>query len=359
MKKRTRPDSLMSIGLDLGDRYSYVVALERDGEVRYDGRVATKLEALVECFSQFPARTRVVCEAGTHSAWVSEALKKLGVDVIVANPTHAGRALAANGKKNDRLDATTLASLGFGLTHLLRPIKHRDRKAQDDLAVIRARHCVVRMRTQAINAVRGLVKTSGHRLPSCSAEAFHHAVLEAIPESLRPALEPLVEQIEKLTASIRSYDKQIEELCKRYPETNRLRAIKGIGPLISLAFVLTIEDPSRFKKSRDVGAYFGLVPAQHESGESSPQLRITKAGNGYMRDLLVAGAHYVLGPRGPDCDLRRFGERIGARGGKKGKKRAVTAVARKLAVLLHRLWVTGGVYDPFHQSKKHKHAKAS
>lgn len=348
----------MSIGLDLGDRYSYFVAIARGGEIRDEGRVPTKREAIVECFSRFPAKSRVVCEAGAHSPWVSASLKELAFEVVVANPTYAGRALAANGRKTDRLDAITLASFGFELTRMLRPIKHRDSRAQSDLAVIRARHCAIRMRTQVINAVRGLVKTTGHRLPECSADAFHRKVAESIPESLRSALEPLVEHIGKLTELIRSYDKSVEALCARYPETERLRAIAGIGPLISLAFVLTIEDPSRFVVRRNVGAYFGLVPRQHESGDSSPQLRITKAGNGYMRDLLVAGAHYILGPHGPDCDLRRFGERIGARGGKKGKKRAVTAVARKLAVLMHRLWTTGETYDPFYQSKKHQRVGA-
>jgi transposase len=117
-----------------------------------------------------------------------------------------------------------------------------------------------------------------------------------------------------------------------------------------VAFLLTIEDPARFAKSREVGPYVGLVPKQDESGESSPQLGITKTGDVMLRRLLVGSAHYILGPFGEDCDLRRQGMKLAARGGKNAKRRAIVAVARKLAVLLHRLWVTGEVYQPLRQN---------
>ena len=137
-----------------------------------------------------------------------------------------------------------------------------------------------------------------------------------------------------------------------YPETELLRQVEGIGPLTALTFVLTLEDPSRFAKSRSVGAYLGLVPATDQSGDRDPQKRISKEGDEMMRRLLVGSAHYILGPLGSDSDLRRHGEKIASRGGKNSKKRAVVAVARKLSVLLHRLWVTGEVYEPLRNTHR-------
>ena len=123
--------------------------------------------------------------------------------------------------------------------------------------------------------------------------------------------------------------------------------------------MLTLEDPYRFKKSRSVGAYLGLVPATDRSGERDPQKRISKEGNEMLRRLLVGSAHYVLGPFGSDSDLRRHGEKIASRGGKNAKKRAVVAVARKLAVLLHRLWISGEVYDPLYNAHRRQSKEAA
>jgi transposase len=202
-----------------------------------------------------------------------------------------------------------------------------------------------------INHVRSTVKSSGARLPSCSTTSFHKQVPEFIPEDLLPALTPVLDHIATLTQQIYAYDYQIEKLCQvRYPETKILRKVSGVGPLTALAFVLTLEDPRRFRKSREVGPCLGLVPGQDQSGEHDPELHITKTGNGYLRRLLVHSAHYILGSFGEDSDLRRWGLKIAERGGKNAKKRAVVGLARKLAVLLHRLWITGEIYEPFYAS---------
>ena len=168
-----------------------------------------------------------------------------------------------------------------------------------------------------------------------------------MPEDLFPGLATLLETIEGLTRTIREMDREVEQVCNtRYPETALLRQVKGVGPITALCFVLTIEDPTRFTKSRSMGAYLGLRPKHRNSGDQQPQLRITKGGDRLMRRLLVSAAHYILGPLGPDTDLRRSGLQMAERGGKSAKKRAVVAVARRLAVLLHRLWVTGEEYEP-------------
>jgi transposase len=151
--------------------------------------------------------------------------------------------------------------------------------------------------------------------------------------------------------SIRQYDRKLEAISKeRYPETALLRQLERIGPLRALTFVLTLENPYRFKRSRSVGAYLGLVPATDRSGDSDPQKRISKEGDEMLRRLLVGSSHYILDPFGSDSDLRRHGEKIASRGGKNAKKWA--AVARKLSVLLHRLWISGEVYDPLHNTHR-------
>jgi transposase len=222
------------------------------------------------------------------------------------------------------------------------------------MAIIRSRQALVGCRTQLVNHVRGAVKSFGGRLPKCPARSFHNKAAEHIPAALRPALGPILEQIGSLTQRIRDYERQLETISEEhYPETALLRQVEGVGPLTALTFVLTLEDPYRFEKSRSVGAYLGLVPARDQSGNRDPREKhITKEGDEMLRKLLVSGAHYILGPFGSDSDLRRHGEKIASRGGKNSKKRAVVAVARKLCVLLHRLWVSGEVYDPLRNTHR-------
>jgi transposase len=275
----------------------------------------------------------------------------------VGNPRKL-RAIWESDAKDDERDAEMLARIARFDPHLLYPIRHRGRQAQADLAVIKARDMLVKTRSVLIAHARGAVKSVGERISRCSAETFHRRLQEEMPEELCEALEPVRESIEDLTCRIRHYDKQLEELCaEKYPETEGLRAIRGVGPVTALAFVLTLEEPSRFGKSREVGPYLGLTPRKDKSGQTDKQLRITKAGNAYLRRLLVGCAQYMLGPFGADCDLRRFGLKLAARGGKNGKRRAVVAVARKLAVLLHALWKSGERYDPlFSQARRERKA---
>lgn len=334
----------VTIGLDVSDRFTEAYAIDADGEWVESWRMPTKQAALGEGLSRYPG-VRVVLEVGCHSPWISRQLKAEGYEVIVANPRRV-RLIAESDKKSDRFDAEQLARLGRLDPGLLSPIVHRGERAQRDRVLLLARDGLVRSRTVLINQVRGFAKSLGSRIPSSSSEAFPKRVRDAVGEDLFPGLDGLLRMIEQLTREIRSMDQQIERLCKDgYRETDVLRQIPGIGPLTALAFVLTLEDPHRFAKSRDVGAYLGLRPRQRDSGGQRPQLRITKAGDALVRRLLVTAAHYVLGPFGPDTDLRRFGLRLAEHGGKAAKKRAAVAVARKLAVLLHRLWITGEVYQ--------------
>jgi transposase len=206
---------------------------------------------------------------------------------------------------------------------------------------------LVKSRTELINSVRGLVKSMGARVSGCSSDAFSQKATTEIPVEVGETLQPLLRLIATLSEEIKVFDQRIEKLAaEKYMHTQLLRQVNGVGPVTSLAYVLTLETPLRFARSRDVGPYLGLVPKQEDSGDSQPQLGISKAGDRMLRKLLVGSAHYILGPFGPDTDLRRFGMRLCERGGKNAKKRAAVAVARKLAVLLHRLWLSGEVYEP-------------
>lgn len=335
----------ITVGLDLGDRESRFCELDAQGAVGAEGRLRTTRAALERQFGARP-RLRIVLEVGTHSPWVSRTLAALGHEVLVANPRQV-RLIYAADRKSDRIDAETLARLGRLDPRLLRPIRHRGAQAQADLAQIRARDALVRARTQLINHGRGAVKAVGERLPASSAPAFAGKVAPHVPLALQPALAPVLAMTATLTTQIRTLERQLEVVATlRYPETAQLQQVAGVGLLTALCYVLTLEDPTRFRKSREVGPYLGLCPRQADSGGHQPQLRITKRGDAMLRRLLVNGAQYILGPFGPDCVLRRKGLALAARGGKNAKKRAVVAVARRLAVLLHRLWVSGAVYEP-------------
>ena len=340
----------ITIGMDLGDKTSRYCVVGEAAQVVREGSVGTTKKGMTQVFARLK-RCRVSIEVGSHSPWVSRLLKSFGHEVIVANARQV-KLISNSSRKNDRLDAQTLARLARVDPELLRPIRHRSEEAQGHLMVIRVRATLVEARTALVNTARGLTKAIGERLPSCDADQMGVERMESLPAEVRETLRPLLEEVESLTEKIKASDQKIEQIARsKYPETELLRQVHGVGILIALTFVLTLEDKERFQKSRDVGCYVGLRPKQSDSGKSEPQLRITKEGDLYLRKMLVQGAQVILGRRGPDTDLKRWGLKLCARGGKNAKKRAVVAVARKLGILLHRLWVTGEVYEPLRNSQ--------
>ena len=336
---------LMTVGLDVGDKNVHACFLDGDGMVVEESRLAATASALGRRFSGGECY-RIILEAGVHSPWMSRLLLDLGHEVYVANPRKL-RAIYENESKSDRVDAQYLARIGRLDPALLHPLKHRSPEISADLALMRSRAVLVKTRGTLINHVRGVVKSAGGRIPRCETRYLVRKAELHLPAKLVPALSPIVSTIAELDARITAYDRQIEEMAKnRYPETELLRQVSGVGPVTATTFVLTVEDPTRFPRARAVGSYLGLRPRQADSGTLKPQLRITKAGDKNLRSLLVECAHHIIGRLGPDTDLKRWGLKLAARGGKSAKKRAAIAVARKLAVLLLRLWVTGEVYEP-------------
>jgi transposase len=347
----------LTIGLDLGDRTSYYCILNEAGEVILEHKLPTTPKGMEEVFGRIP-RSRIALETGTHSPWVSRQLTQLGHEVIVAH-ARTVRLIGESSRKDDPRDARTLARLARIDPQLLGPVRHRSAQAHIHLTVIRARAALVSARTALVNAVRGLTKSHGQRLRKCGSEQMNRKMAQGLSQELRDVLHPLLAEIESLNERIAEYDRRIEQIAKEvHPEVALLRQVKGVGPLIALTYVLTLDDPYRFRRSRDAGCFVGLRPGRRNSGMSEPQMHISKEGDRYLRTLLVQGAHYILGPFGEDSDLRRWGLKLAERGGKNAKKRAVVAVARKLAVLLHKLWVSGEVYEPLRNNHKVESAAA-
>lgn len=347
-----------TIGMDLGDKTSRYCTLNDHGEVVRESSVSTTKKGITQTFGSRP-RCRIALEVGTHSPWISRLLSSLGHEVIVANPRQL-KLITESSRKDDKVDAKTLARLARIDPELLRPIRHRSEKAQMDLMQIRVRAALVESRTGLVNTLRGLAKSVGDRVPPCDPDSLDAARLEGLPKELQEVVKPLVEQVESLTGQIKECDRKLEQIARsEYPETELLTQVYGVGTLIALTFVLTVDDQERFQKSRDVGCYVGLRPKRSQSGQSDPQLRITKEGDSYLRTLLVQGAHRILSRTSPDTDLKRWGLKLAERGGKNAKKRAIVAVARKLGILLHRLWVTAEVYEPLRNAPARPARKAA
>lgn len=348
----------ITIGMDLGNKKHEICVLDAEGNPLWNGQLPNQRARIKKFFSQYPAAL-VVMEVGSASPWLSRLAQESGLEVAVANPRKV-RSIWQTQNKNDMRDAQMLARIGRFDRSLLSEITHRGEQAHRDFELIKARELLVKMRTKIINHIRGVTKSFGEPLPPVSSESFHRheKISSQLPVQILEIIKPLMDTLERLTEQIKGYETAIENLSQStcYPDVCRLKQVDGVGTLTAMSFVLSLEDPKRFKKSRDLGAYLGLVPKRDQSGGSDRQLGITKTGNPLVRKLLVHSAHYILGSFGPESDLRRYGMRIAERGGKNAKKRAVVAVARKLAVLLHALWKKPQPYQRFYQPQQHLQA---
>jgi transposase len=269
----------------------------------------------------------------------------------VSNPRKT-RAIYQHERKSDRRDALMLARIARMEPALLYPVQHGSEQAQQDLLRIKLRDSLVRARVGVINSLRFTLKSLGYTIANPSTERFHKVIEEQVPESVGSVIAPSVQALKELSFRIKLLDREIATLARsKYPETTWLEQIPGVGPITALYYVLKIQDPARFERVRDVGAFIGLCPRRDQSGENDPQLRISKRGDSYLRRLLVSAAQYILGPFGPPSALRQYGLALASGGTPRAKKRAVVAVARKLAVLLLTLWKNKSVYQAFPLSR--------
>ena len=347
--KQPQKSSTITIGLDLGDRRHRFCVLDKSGEVMEEGSVGNDRVFLAELSGRYRG-ARVVKEAGCHSPWISRYLGQQGCEELIANPRKL-RAIYQHERKSDRRDAQMLARIGRLDPALLYPVRHGSAEAQQDLLRIKLRDSLVRARVALINSVRFTLKSLGYNVPNPSSERFHKVVMERLPQALCQMITPSVQApLAELSTRINALELEIKALARvKYPQSAQLQQIPGVGPITALYFVLKIEEPNRFAHVRDIGAYAGLCPRRDQSGESDPQLRISKRGDAYLRRLLVRAAQYILGPFGPHSALRAYGLNLAADGTARAKKRATVAVARKLAVLLLSLWKSQQPYQPFPQ----------
>lgn len=347
------------IGVDLGDKKHHVCVTDKNGKVLCETTVSNRHESVVRMAREHRGALFAL-EVGTHSPWVSRLIEQNGCTCLVANSRKL-RAIYQNVRKCDELDARMLAKLARVDPDLLSPIRHGSEQSQIDRLALTCRDSLVRQRAHIIGSIRFSLKSLGQRLPSCSTASFaKRCRVEMEGSPLLEVVTPSIKAIEELDKQIKELDKKIRETAKaRYPQTKLLEQIPGVGPLTSLCYVLAVGEPGRFNDVRDVAAYLGLVPGRDQSGNSDKELPISKAGNGDVRRLLVQCAQYILGRFGPDCDLRRWGLALAGRGGKGAKNKAVTAVARKLAVLMLVLWKNGNPYDPLMNSKESSQGEAA
>jgi transposase len=336
----------ITIGLDLGERRHRFCALDGKGEVVEEGGLNNDRASLTGLRARYQGAL-VVMEAGAHSPWISRYLEQLSFEVIVSNPRKV-RAIYQDQRKSDQRDALMLARIGRMDPALLYPVHHGSEQAQQDLLRIKLRDSLVRARVGLINSVRFSLKSLGYVVANPSSQGFHKVAMEKLPEAVREMIAPSVQALGELSARIAVLEREINELVQtKYRQALLLQQVPGVGALTALYYVLKIEDPTRFKNVRDVGAYAGLCPRRDQSGGSDPQLRISKCGDAYLRRLLVSAAQYILGPFGPKSALRQYGLMLAADGTARAKKRAVVAVARKLCVLLLSLWKNNSRYEPF------------
>lgn len=324
--------------------------LDGAGEVTEEGTVAMARPAMTKFFAE-QASSRVVLEASGSSRWTAQLALAAGHEVIIGNPRKL-RHITRSYTKSDRNDAYKLADLGQVRPRLLSPVGLRLDKSHCGRMRQRVRTQLIEIRTSLIHLVRGCARSSGHALPKCSTPSFTRMCAKHQPEGYKQILGPALAQPAALQEQIVAVDKETARLGEDvFPEAAIMRQVVGVGPVLSLAFVCAVDEPTDFAESRSVGAYFGLAPKSKQSGDRSPQPRISTQGDPEVRRLLVSAATYILGPFGPDCDLRRYGERIRASGSQGARAKARIAVARKLAVLLHRLWMTGEVYEPLREQR--------
>ena len=347
-----KKSSNQTIGIDLGDRKHAICVLDDAGSVIEERSITNHRESLRRLSKKYP-KALMVMEVGSHSPWISRFLSNLRHRVLVANPRKV-RAIYQNTRKSDERDANMLARIARVDESLLFPIEHGTEEAQRDLLQIKLRDNIVRQRVDVISAVRFTLKSMGIKLKSPNTNYFARYAREALRDDhpeVAKLVEPSLIVIDAMTAQIKHLDKELEELAEtNYPITRKLREIKGVGVITALVFVLTIGDPARFEKARDVGAYLGLVPRRDQSGDVDMELRISKAGDKILRRLLVGAAQYILGPFGEDCDMKNKGERLIERGGRRAKKKAVVAIARTLSVVMLTLWKNDGNYERFRPS---------
>jgi transposase len=285
----------LTIGLDFGARSSCYCVLDAVGDVLLEQKVSTTPKAMRDVFGVMP-RCRIAPETRTHSPWASRLLSGVGHETIVADARDV-RLIGESKRRDDRMDAFTPARLVRIDPQLLCPVKHRSAEAQADLIVIRARAALIRNRTTLVNAARGLTKSDGEKLSRGSARSMRPKAAQDLSPELKNALGSLMKEIESVSERIRDYEELLESMAQtKYAEAERQKQIKGVGTLIALTYMQTLEDPHRLHKSRDAACYVGLQPGRRNSNRVSrrcisAKMAIRTCDHCWCRQLITYWGH--------------------------------------------------------------------
>jgi transposase len=324
-------------GLDVSDKSTHICLVDETGAIVWRGVCATDPQVLAQALRKHgPDVVRVVLETGALSAFLYHGLIEREVPAVCICARHAKGVLSTRINKSDPHDAEGLAQLSrtgwFKAVHIKDGTTHLDRTH------LKVREQLVKAHGAMKNQLRGLLKLFGLRLGQATTPARRAERLQALvagkPE-LMAALAPLVAGLAALEELIVASTRALKQRVAADPICARLMSVPGVGPVNALTFKTSVEDPGRFARGADVGAFAGLVPRRHQSGERDTKGRISKAGDPMLRRALYEAANSLLGRVKRDCALRRWGLELAAT---KGAKRARVAVARKLAALLHTLW---------------------
>ena len=327
------------VGLDVSLRKTAVCVVDEAGKILREGMVDSDPE-VIAVFIQSNARNpvRIGRETGATSTWLWTELKKRGLPVICIDARHAKAALKMQINKSDRNDAAGIARImqcGW-----YREVRVKDRDSHAVRALLASRALLVELKRDLENQIRGLLKNFGLIIGRAKMTTFTTRATELIegrPE-LGVAIEPLLKAREALAGQIEGLDRKVLRLARSEPQARRFMTVPGVGPITALCYLATIDDPSRFKKSRSVGAYVGLTTRRYASGETDRTGRISKCGDEMLRSYLYEAANVLLTRVTKWSTLKAWGMRIAKR---RSMNKARVAVARKLAVILHRMWVDG------------------
>lgn len=327
------------VGLDVSMEETSVCIIGKNGEVMFEGEVPSQPGAIAELLRQRAAdAVRVAFEAGALSSWLWHDLKALGIPVVCLDARHAKAALSMRLNKSDRNDARGLAELVRMGWYREARVKSMESRYIRALLIARAK--LVNLKRDIENQMRGLLKSLGIVLGKVAGRPFLGKIVVVLRQAphLRPIIEPMMTAQSALVTQILSYDEHVRALAKNAPTVRRLMTVPGVGPVTALAFVSTIDDPKRFASANDVGAYLGLTPRRHQSGEVDRTGRISKHGDRLMRYYLFEAANVLLNVVRRGSPLKTWGTTLKKR---IGHKKAKVAVARKLAIILHCIWTDG------------------
>ena len=340
------------IGLDVSQRQTAICIVDSSGKLIAEGKVLTlpsDIHGWIKGHVDIDKVINAGLEAGAMSNWLGTELKQLGLPIICLETFQAHRFLETHRNKTDKNDARGLAQLVRLGEAFIKPVKIRSQASQEARALLALRQHAVKQKVDLENTIGGILKIFGLTIQRghVGKNTFRQRVIEKLCEAdarglkLRETVSPTLTLHEELQRQVAVLSRQVNALTKADPVCRRLMTVPGVGPIVALSFVTAVDDPARFSKGEDVGAYFGLTPRQYQSGETDMQKGTSKRGDVMTRTHLVQAATVLLSRGNKWCALRAWGIKIAKR---RGLFKARIAVARKLAIVLHRIWISGEVF---------------